>query len=259
MQLFDIHTHLQDPGILPDIDSVLLRAVNVGIDKIVCCATKESDWHAVEELSQRFPEIIIPSFGIQPWFCEDLSSDWLQSLTGILQKVPSAIGEIGLDGSENRPDIILQEKVFIEQFRLARKFSLPVSVHCSNAWGRMVEICTAEGGVPQGGVIHSYSGSAELVPVFEKLGFSISFSRSVMLDKNKKIHTAVNAVSKDRLVIETDSPSQVSTEMKSTIGEPFDLSHILLKISQLLKITPEECADTTFQNSTRIYQHFIPV
>ncbi|MBF0200860.1 MAG: TatD family hydrolase [Desulfamplus sp.] len=141
--------------------------------------------------------------------CLDKLEAMLERLEAILDANPSiaGIGETGLDLLVKDIDPVLQERVFMAHMTMARERNLPVSIHVRKGWDRLMVILKKTGALPRGGLIHSYSGSADMVPMLERYGLYISFSGSVTKQGNKKVKKALASVSPDRLLIETDSPA----------------------------------------------------
>ncbi len=252
MNLCDVHTHLQDLRLSGTIDQVIQRSTAAGVTRMVCCGVQESDWFRVATLADRYTGIL-PAFGLHPWFIESRSQDWLDLLEAFLQKKNAAVGEIGLDRAispRNDPD---QMAVFISQLKLAEKYERPVNLHCRNAFGLLADFLEKNGGFPHGGVIHSYSGSAEMVKVFEKFGAYISFSGSVTRPRNKKARLAARAVSLERLLIETDTPDILPTGAPEGLNEPTHV-HLILKTLAFLRQEPlDVLANATFLNANRLF------
>jgi TatD DNase family protein len=116
-----------------------------------------------------------------------------------------------------------------------------------------VDILKKEGGLPYGGVIHSFSGSADMVPVLEKLGASLSFSGSVTKKANKKAAKAVMAVSEERLLIETDSPDILPENCPEGLNEPAYLSVIAGAVACLRNEKPEHVAQIAYCNAMNLF------
>ena len=107
--------------------------------------------------ARSYPKLI-PSFGYHPWYVKERSPDWQTVLVRHLDAVPSAIGEVGLDRWIKDHDLAPQEEVFVWQLRLAAERNLPVSIHCLQAWGRLLELLRA-GPCPRCGfLLHSFGG-----------------------------------------------------------------------------------------------------
>ena len=204
----DVHTHLHDSRIIDRAQDLVVQARDAGVEKIVTCATMEENFDATARLSQWFPGVL-PCFGIHPWFLDSLSHNWAQNLGQWLEKIPAGAGETGLDFMIKGADRDLQLDVFKTHLALACDLNRPINIHIRKAWDAILKILKHHGPLATGGVIHSYSGSADMVPVLEKYNLHISFSGSVTRPNNKKVVQALGAVSLDRIVFETDTPDIV--------------------------------------------------
>ncbi len=252
MELCDAHTHLQDLRLSDTVDQVVRRSMVAGVTHMVCCGVQESDWQRVASLADRYSGIF-PAFGLHPWFISSRSPDWLDYLESFLLHHSGAVGEIGLDRHSSPVDNEDQLLVFKSQLQLARKYERPVNLHCRNAFGLLADLLKENGGLPHGGVIHSYSGSAEMVKVFEKSGAHISFSGSLTRPHNKKARLAARAVSLERLLIETDTPDLLPTGAPEGLNEPAHV-HLVLKTLASLREEPiDVLAHATFSNAIRLF------
>ena len=252
MKLYDVHTHIQDERMAGIWQQVVQRAVAEGVSRIVICGLHEGDWDQVLAMAAT-DDALVPALGIHPWFIENRSPRWADILAGKLEASGAAVGEIGLDRMVRPRNDDDQEQVFIKHLEIARDLKLPVNLHCRSAWGRMMEILKSMGGLPYGGVIHSWSGSAEMVREFEKLGCFISFSGSVTRPDNKKVQKAVQAVSRDRLVLETDSPDILPTGIDADLNEPAFVRSVLESVAHLRGEKREDVAAYTFENALRLF------
>lgn len=217
---FDAHAHLQEDEISHDLTGMMSRWQAVGGREIVCCGIHEQDWGKVLEISRSHGKRVLPCIGLHPWFVHKASSRWERTLEGLLDGHPEVvgIGEIGLDFVLKKLDRDLQEGVFITQLEMAKAHRLPVSIHVRKAWDRLIQILKKVGPLPAGGLVHAYSGSAEMIPQLEKMGLHISFSGSVTHPGNRKARRALTVVSWDRLLLETDSPAILPRYSGRTAG-----------------------------------------
>jgi TatD DNase family protein len=252
MKLYDVHTHIQDERMDGQRREVVERAVAAGVGRIMVCGLHEGDWADVLAMAESH-EALVPALGIHPWFIQYRSPSWADSLVRMLTESGAAVGEIGLDGMVKPRNDEDQERVFVKQLEIARDLGLPVNLHCRNAWGRMTAILKSMGGLPHGGVVHSWSGSAEMVRELEKLGAHISFSGSVTRPDNKKVQIAVKAVSRDRLVIETDSPDILPTGIDADLNEPAYVRSVLESVALLRGESLTEVAEYTYRNSEALF------
>ena len=252
MKLFDTHTHLQDNRFTGELDAVMARARGAGVACCLSCGTQESDWAALKGLASDSLDIF-PAYGVHPWFIGALSPGWLNRLGGFLSCGRAAVGEIGLDFKVDGLPRGEQEAVFLAQLRLARDLQRPVSIHCRNAWGRLVAILKQEGGLPHGGAVHSFSGSVEVAGELERLGAFLSFSGSITRPRNNKAKKAAAAVSVHRLLIETDSPDILPENIPGPLNEPAHVIHVVNTLANVRKITPETVAEVTWNNAVALF------
>jgi len=258
MKMFDAHCHLQDPRLDASLGDVMQRAKAAGVSRMVCCGTTASDWRKVALLCARHSELV-PAFGVHPWRVNGMSPSWFDTLTDMIASEPSAtVGEIGLDYSILERDETLQEEVFCRQLQLAVALRRPAAIHCRKAWGSMMRILAGFGGLPEGFMVHSYSGSAELVAPLVKLGAYLSFSGSITRHRNTHGHAAAAAVPIDRLLIETDSPDLApvkdgSPRTGEELNEPANLIFILRTVARLRGVQENELAERTWNNAQRLF------
>lgn len=250
-RLFDSHCHLQDDRIADNLDTIMHRAEEAGVSAFLCCGSCEEDWLAVETVCRKYPGVF-PAYGIHPWYIQERSPNWLDILEKYISSTDAAVGEIGLDHAITAQNHDEQAEIFRLQIRLANKYRRPVSLHCRKAWQAMADILEEEGGLVYGGAVHSYSGSAEFIPVLEKLGCYISFSCSVTRSGNKRARKACPAVSGPRLLIETDTPD-IPPAGENPLNEPSNIRLVLKTVSELRGNSEDETAYLTFENARRLF------
>lgn len=211
MKLFDAHCHLQDPRIFNLAPQLIRSTLDSGVVHFAVNGVSQKDWHLVKEMGDSYP-CVVPCFGVHPWYVTERSPDWFTTLRQYFNSTPSAaVGEIGLDkGSRCREiDFNVQVEVFKQQLELARELRRPASVHCVRAFSDLLEVMKAMGPFPYGVILHSFLGSAEMVPEFAKLGSFFSFSGFLMSMKPQKAKKLLKAVPSDRILLETDAPDAV--------------------------------------------------
>jgi TatD DNase family protein len=259
---FDAHCHLQDGRLLGQAAAVLARARAAGVGRVLCCGTAVSDWPAVADLAARWPDMILPAFGLHPWFIADRSPDWLEALRRQLEAHPLAVvGEIGLDHVVKPRVDAEQQAVFEAQLALACEFNRPVVMHCRKAWGLLVQLRGALGRLPRGFVVHAYSGGRELVPELAAMGACFSFAGSVTWPHNIRAREAAPAVPADRLLVETDAPDllpwqggAVALPPEPRPNEPANVREVARAVAALRGMSESEVEMLTWQNACRIYQ-----
>ena len=208
MKLFDAHNHLQDHVFSERLDTVLAEARQVGVVRMVVNGSSEEDWAEVLKLAREIPEVV-PSFGYHPWYVKQCTASWQTELVRMLETVPSGVGEIGLDRWIKDHDFELQLAVFTWQLRLAAERNLPVSIHCLQAWGKMLEVLKKEPLPRCGFVLHSYAGPAEMIDSLAELGAYFSLPGYFAHERKAKQRDVFKRVPYERLLIETDAPNQL--------------------------------------------------
>lgn len=287
IKLFDSHCHLQDPRIFNRTPQLIKTALDTGILHFAVNGVSEKDWHLVKEMSDHYP-CVVPSFGLHPWFITERTPNWLNALKEFFHTTPSAaVGEIGLDkGSHGREiDFTVQVEVFRQQLELAKELKRPASIHCVRAFGDLLQILKSVGPFPAGVILHSYLGSAEMVPEFAKLGAYFSFSGFLMSMKESKAKKMLKSVPSDRILLETDAPDALpksnnldslfliegddfvpkepgiddaadsSRLPKETLNHPANIHNVLAYVASLLELSKEELADVSYKNATRLFSY----
>ncbi|CAF2343439.1 unnamed protein product, partial [Brassica napus] len=295
MKLFDAHCHLQDPRIISKAPHLISSAVASGVSAFAVNGVSEKDWNLVKEMGVKYPSVV-PCFGIHPWYVAERSPQWFETLKSLFETTPTAaIGEIGLDkGSKGREiDFSDQVGVFRQQLELAKELNKPASIHCVRAFGDLLEITKSVGPFPAGLILHSYLGSAEMVPEFAKLGAYFSFSGFLMSMSEKKAKKMLKAVPSDRILLETDSPDALpksesgtlyfvegdpsllpeegnsSQDLESnasssggsmklpkeTLNHPANIHTVLGYVARLLDMKNEELAELSYINAVRLFSY----
>lgn len=203
---YDAHNHLQDER-LGDTGPIMMAARRENVARMVVNGSCEEDWPAVLDAARRYPEVIA-SFGYHPWYVKEHSPEWQRRLRDCLGEVPSGVGEIGLDRWVKGHDAALQEEMFCWQLRLAAERNLPVSVHCLEAWGRLVELLRAEPRPACGFVLHSFGGPRELIEPLAEMGAYFSLPGYFAHERKARQRESFLHVPAERLLIETDAPDQ---------------------------------------------------
>ena len=253
--VFDSHCHLHDERVA-DPEAQIARARARGVDGFLLAGVAPDGWLVEERLRAAHPEIAI-AFGVHPQLIAEISDEeadaMVRALGEALARQPAAIGEIGLDGyGERRASLDRQERSFRAQLALARDRQLPVVLHVLEAHARALAILRADGLPRSGGIMHSYSGSAELLREYLALGLSVSFAGPVCNAHAPKIHAAAKAAPGDRLLVETDAPFQTPAPCRPAQNEPAFLVEIVAALAQIRGESAEALARSTAENARRL-------
>jgi len=237
--VIDAHNHLQDSRFTPFRDRIIADMLENDITRCVVNGTCPQDWPQVAELATNYPKLIIPSFGLHPW--KNPTDNWQADLYHYLNIFPQAcLGECGLDRWIKNYDFSLQKQVFIAQLKIATQRNLPLSIHCLKAWGSLIEILESHELPKRGFLLHSYGGSAELIPRLVELGGYFSFSGYFLHPRKSAVINAFKKVPSDRLLIETDAPdmlppdSHIEHPLPNGLNHPANLTSIIKAVSEIL-------------------------
>ena len=261
-QLIDSHVHLQAEAFDDDRGEVVERAAGEGVAVFVCNGSVPEDWQVVSDLAAA-DRRIVPFFGLHPWYVnEHKGTDWLTPLRGYLEKVPSGVGEIGLDRWIADFDIDAQVQAFRAQLGLARDLTRPVTIHCLRAWGLLLEELRQAAPLPAGFIVHAFGGSGDLIGPLADLGAYFSFAGNVLDPQRRRARESLLKVPMHRLLIETDSPDipppvdhrvEGKTLHDGTYrNEPANLSAVLEGVARLRNEPVGELAQTLWENGQRL-------
>lgn len=261
-RVFDSHCHLHDVRMAPFADRAIERARARGVTGFMLAGVEPEGWRVELALKRRHADCAV-SYGVHPELVGDVPEPELWGMIDELARAvagrgwprPAALGELGLDRAAPRRKgcQALQEKIFRAQLALARDADLPIILHVRDAHGRALQILGKDGMPRHGGVVHSYSGPAELVASYERLGFHISFSGIVCQPRARRARAAAACVAKDRLLVETDAPDQTPLPHRPAANEPAFLPAVVASLAELRGETPQAIARTTETNARTLF------
>jgi TatD DNase family protein len=246
--VIDTHCHLDVAAFDLDRDAVLARAIAAGVRGILVPAIRMRPRAIASPLvriacgvhPQVVPELDAAERALDP---EQLAAD--ARAAGAI-----AIGECGLDGGTAERDV--QEHLFRVQIRAARLAKLPLVVHVLRAHAAAPAILREEHASEVGGILHSYSGGAELVGVYAQLGFAFSFAGPVTYPNARRPLEAARAVPAELLLAETDAPDQAPASQRGARSEPAFLAEIIAGLAAARGTPSEEVATLTSSNARRL-------
>ena len=217
-----------------------------GIRHCVVNGTTEADWEKVQQLSLDHPDLIVPSYGLHPWYLNQRSDSWLATLVELLKDSPIAtIGECGLDRWIKDHDIDLQISIFKKHLELAVELNRPITIHCLKAWGPLLTLLKERPVLPEHLLLHSYSGSLETAKELLKLGAHFSFSGYFLHSRKENVREVFRQLPHDRILVETDAPDMCPPSPNyplADLNHPANLPDIASQCSQLLNIPVEQFA-----------------
>lgn len=254
MDLIDTHCHLTFDDLARDIDGVIARSRAVGVTEWITVGTDPQENRKAIEFAERF-ENMYAAVGIHPHDAKTATAQMLAELKKIAQhKKVVAIGETGLDYHYDFSPRQQQKEVFAEHLKLAGELSLPVIIHCREAFDETIGILEEHRSTLEKVVFHCYSGSPEQAKVVLDKGFYISFT-GVVTFKNARIkQEAARIVPVDRLMLETDSPYMSPEPMrKQKVNEPALMIHTATFLAELKQMDLEDFAQAVTTTSKAFF------
>ena len=261
--MFDAHAHLQDQRLLPRLHTVLDEAVAAGVTAICCCGTGYEDWETLAGLSQIVSRpVLVPAFGVHPWYCLQQPENWLERLERMFYRFPAAaLGEIGVDGLK-RDIPMTEQRVCLElQLDLAVRLKLPVVLHGARAWDELLDCLVPYVRNLPGVVLHGFGGSREQFVKFAQIGCYFSLGGTVCNPQAKKARAIVAEIPDSQLLIETDAPDLFpyggkaldSDASGKPINQPANLGVVAETVASLRGISFEALNDLTAANARRVF------
>ena len=254
MRLIDSHCHLNYEGLVERQDEVLENARKRGVTGFLNISTRQREWGDIIAVADRHPDVWA-SVGVHPHEADahpDLGAAALVEASNHARVI--AIGECGLDYYYDNSDRQAQRERFRAHIEAARQTSLPLVVHTRNAEDDTSEIlaeATRKGGVS--GVLHCFTGSAELARKALDLGFLISLSGIVTFKNAQDLQQTARKLPLDSLLVETDSPFLAPVPHRGRKCEPAFVADTASFVAELRGEDPDQFAEATTENFFRLF------
>ncbi len=253
VQLVDTHAHLYVEQFDTDLDEVMLRAANNGVNRILLpnidSTTTERLWNVVNA----YPQTCLPMMGVHPCSVEANYKEELKHVEEELAKgTYIAVGEIGIDLYWEKGFIKEQIIAFEQQMEWAKELNLPVAIHCRNSFD---EIFTSVEKVQDGrlqGVLHCFTGDEQQAQKTIDLGLHIGLG-GVLTFKNSGVDKAVANVPMNKIILETDSPYLAPTPYRGKRNESSYTKMVAEKLAEVKNLSLEEVGKITTQNAERLF------
>ncbi|KUJ71108.1 TatD family hydrolase [Thiomicrospira sp. WB1] len=252
--IFDTHAHLAW-CVVPKSTDTKTFAPSLPAQAYLAVSTTLKDSLETLHLAQ-FTQNIVPAIGVHPWFIEHESDSLevvMSYLANLLQTHPYAtIGEIGLDKSiVDRQPLSMQMDWFERQLALAVHYDRPVSLHCFKAWNEMLRLFKSSEFSGVRGIMHGFSGGAEMAKQFVDEGFLIGVGPTYLNPNARRYHQIVEAIGLDSLVIESDAqPDSDDPKCSEQLGK---VSQLIDCMAQHLSMPVSRLKAHLWQNSRRLF------
>ena len=254
MMLIDSHAHLDLPEFARDLDEVIRRAKESGVEYLFTVGTEERDWKRAIEIAHSHPSIYAV-LGVHPHHAKEIDDRTYPVLKELCrsEKV-KACGEIGLDFYRDLSPRDLQLRRFREQIALAKELDLPIVVHDRDAHRETLEVLKSEKAEECGGILHCFSGDFEMAMQCIEMGFYISIPGTVTFKNAEKLQEVVKRLPLESLLVETDAPFLAPVPFRGKRNEPSHIRYTAQKVADLKGVSFETIAEVTTKNARRVYR-----
>jgi TatD DNase family protein len=253
MLLTDTHTHLYSSDFDEDREAMMQRALDAGIKRFFVPAIDSATTSAMYDLEKSYPENVFLMMGLHPVSVKENFESELKHVEAELSKRKFyAVGEIGIDLYWDKSTLDWQRKAFKKQIRLAKKYELPIVIHCRDAFDEIFEVLEEEKDEKLFGIFHCFTGTKEqalrAISYNMKLGIG-----GVVTFKNGRIDKFLNEIDLEHIVLETDSPYLAPTPYRGKRNESSYLVNIAEKLSSVYGLSIEKIAEATTRNSKEVF------
>ena len=255
--MIDTHCHLDGEEFREDLEQVIARAKEAGVEAIGVPGIDLKSCDTVMALCERYPGYCFPMLGLHP---EEVKADWREVLAAIAPTVAGAlaVGEVGLDFYWSRKFEDAQLQAFEEQVRWSVELQLPLMIHCRKAQNEMVTILKRYKDDLPGGVFHCFTGNAiEAQELLQFDRFVLGIGGVLTFKKSKLPETLAEVVPLDRIVLETDAPYMAPVPMRGQRNEPAFVAHVMRKLAEVYGVSDETVDEVTTANVARIFPSIV--
>ena len=248
--IFDSHAHYNDEQFDIDRDSLLASLPEAGLVGIINCGTDVRSSLDSIAMAEKYP-FVYAACGYHPESALEFTDDSLAEIEKMLSHEKCvAVGEIGLEYHYDFVPKDVQKYVFEKHLELAVKYDMPVIVHDREAHADTMELLKK---YRPKGVLHCYSGSAEMAKEVLNLGMYIGLGGAVTFKNAVKPVEVSQMIPADRLLLETDCPYMAPVPMRGKRNNSAYIEYVAEKIADIRNVSPQEILDMTAENTRKLF------
>jgi TatD DNase family protein len=253
MKFIDTHTHLYVKEFKEDIDEVIQRAVDDGVEQFYLPAIDSSETSALLDLEKKYPGKIFAMAGLHPCSVKDDFKDELEKIEEQLsEREFAAIGETGLDFYWDTTFTKQQYESLHIHARWAIQYKRPLVIHTRNAMQETIDLVKEYKSKGLYGVFHCFSGTEENAKKIINTGFLLGIG-GVLTFKNSGLAEVIKEIDIQHLVLETDSPYLAPVPFRGKRNESSHLKYIVQKLAEVKNISAEEVGQQTSKNAEFLF------
>jgi hydrolase, TatD family len=254
MSIIDTHAHLYAEEFYADLDEVVLRAKEIGVEKVLLPNIDETSIDNMIKTTACHPDFFLAMMGLHP---TSVRKDWETQLQAIHQELNKgfyiAIGEIGIDLYWDTTLREEQMNAFEEQLKWSIEKDLPVSLHFRNATEEVVKSIKRVGENSLRGVFHSFGGTKEeLETILQLKNFWVGIN-GVVTFKNSVLSETLRHCPRNKVLLETDSPYLAPVPYRGKRNESSYLRFVIKKLAEIWQESEETVVQVTKRNALEIF------
>lgn len=253
MILTDTHTHLYSEEFDQDRHEMMQRAINAGVSRFFIPAIDSNHTLAMYDLEQKYPDQVFLMMGLHPTYVKDNYLEELQHVeTELASRKFYAVGEIGIDLYWDKTHLKEQQIAFRQQIQWAKKYHLPIVIHCREAFEEIFEILEEEKSPELFGIFHCFTGTYE--QALQAISYNMLLGiGGVATFKNGKIDQFLHKIDLQHIVLETDAPYLAPIPFRGKRNESSYLLQVASKLASIYQLSVVEIAQITTENSKRVF------
>ena len=251
--MIDTHAHIYLDDFETDLDQVIDRALEAGVQKILLPNIDSSTIESMLRLEEAYPSICYPMMGLHPCSVKDdfekeleLVEEWLTKRSFV------AVGEMGTDLYWDKTYWDQQKVAFRFQCELALKHDLPIVIHCRETIDETIKLVEEFKGKGLRGVFHCFTGSQSQAKQITDIGFYVGLG-GVSTFKNAGMDQVIPHIDRTKIILETDSPYLTPTPHRGKRNQPAYVALVAGKVSEYLNISIKEMDDLTTANANELF------
>ncbi|MEY2692739.1 MAG: hypothetical protein RIT03_1129 [Bacteroidota bacterium] len=253
MAFTDTHTHLYSEEFQDDQAEMMQRALAAGVSRFFVPAIDSSCTDAMYALEANYPNEVFLMMGLHPTYVKDNYQDELAHVEKQLAaRKFYAIGEIGIDLYWDKTHLEEQKIAFTTQIQWAKKYKLPIVIHCRDAFDEIFDVLESQKGPDLFGIFHCFTGTKD--QALQAISYNMKLGiGGVVTFKNGKIDQFLHDIPLKHLVLETDAPYLSPVPHRGKRNESAYIPLVAQKLSEIYGLSMDEIAQITTQNSKAVF------
>jgi TatD DNase family protein len=259
--MIDSHCHLTAPQFAEDLDAVLQRAADAGVEGILVIADTVDSSREALRLARSTPRPrLYATVGVHPHNAKEWDGPAAEELKRLCKEAKGsrpgeivAVGEVGLDFHYDFSPREKQIEALVDQVEIAREAGLPLVMHCRSAYDVFMDLIRRHDVASIGGVVHCFSGTLEQAMELVEMGFAIGIAGALTFKKSDPLREIARSISPSAILLETDAPYLAPAPHRGKRNEPAWVMLTAARLAQEWGRPLGETIDQLRSNTIRVF------